>query len=383
MKVITYKPAGRESWYFHLHGKHVPTPSRQIRRGGFKTEAEAQREGRKIAKAIDDGTFVARNAETIAGFLTAWMEYKTPTLKPSAAESYANSVRVHLVPNLGQRRVQDLRPEHVAAMIGEMLATGRSDRRGGLSPKSVRNHVGVLHAALDDAVRWGRVQRNVVDVVQLPRWERAEPRTWTSAQMRAFLAATAASRDAAAWRLVLSTGIRRGELAALRWRHVELDRGEVRIETSRVKAGSRTVEGSPKSKSSRRTLPLDRSTTDTLRRWKGQQARERLAAGEAWCGSVDRDDDFVVADEIGRPLAPNTITRHWTKAVLNSGLPIIRLHDGRHSYATVALNEAGQHPRVVQERLGHSVVATTLGLYVHVTDDAHRRAADAVAALLD
>jgi hypothetical protein len=199
VKVVAYKPAGRESWYFHLHGKHVPTPSRQIRRGGFKTQAEAQREGRKIAKAIDDGTFVARNAETIAGFPTAWIEYKTPTLKPSAAQSYADSVRAHLMPHIGHCRVQDLRPEHIASMISAMLTT-RSDRRGGLSPKSVRNHVGVLHAALDAAVRWGRVQRNVVDVVQLPRWERTEPRTWTSAQMRAFLTATAPSRDAAAWR---------------------------------------------------------------------------------------------------------------------------------------------------------------------------------------
>lgn len=383
MKVQTYKPRGRDKWVFRLHGRDVPTPSRQVQRGGFATEAEAQREGRKVARQIDEGTFVVRHAESVAAFLDAWIDVKRPALKPSVQATYADAVRVHLNPRIGDHRVQELKPEHVARLYAELLANGRIDGRGGLGAKTVRNIAAVLSGALDDAVKWGRVQRNVCDVVDLPRWERPAIRTWTSAQMRAFLTATSSSRDGAAWRLLLTTGCRRGELGAFRWRHVDLDRGKLTIETARVKAGSQTVEGSPKSRASRRTISIDPGTIAALRAWKRRQAGERLAAGEGWWGAPDREDDFVMADELGRPLAPNTITRHWTAAIIRAGLPLIRLHDARHTYATVALMEAGERDKVISERLGHSDIATTQRLYAHVRERDDRRAADAVASLLD
>jgi integrase len=185
------------------------------------------------------------------------------------------------------------------------------------------------------------------------------------------------------WRLLLTTGCRRGELGAFRWRHVDLDRGVLTIATARVKAGSVTVEGSSKSKASRRRISIDPGTVTALRTWKRRHAAERVADGAGWWGTGDRDDDFVMADELGRPLAAGTITRHWTAAVMRAGLPLIRLHDARHTYATVALMEAGERDKVISERLGHSDIATTQRLYAHVREQDDRRAADAVAALLD
>jgi integrase len=191
MKVQTYKPTGRDKWVFRLHGRDVPTPSRQVPRGGFATQEEAQREGRKVARQIDKGTFVVRHADSVAAFLEAWIEVKRPALKPSVQETYADAVRVHLTPRLGDHKLQALKPEHVARLYADLLSTGRVDGRGGLGAKTVRNIAAVLSGALDDAVKWGRVQRNVCDVVDLPRWERPPIATWTSVQMRSFLAATA------------------------------------------------------------------------------------------------------------------------------------------------------------------------------------------------
>jgi integrase len=207
--------------------------------------------------------------------------------------------------------------------------------------------------------------------------------TWTSAEMRQFLAGTSETRFGAAWRLVLTTGCRRGEVAALRWRHVDLERATVSILSARVKAGARTVEGSPKSKASTRTISIDPKTVASLRQWKARQTAERMAAGPAWSGASEREDDFVMTNEIGEPLAPKTITRWWSREVMRLGLPVIRLHDARHTYATVAIVESNQTDKVISHRLGHSDIATTLRLYAHVREQDDRRAADAVAGLLD
>jgi integrase len=384
MKVTTYKPDNRPSWYFHLHGTEVPTPSHQLRRGGFASQREAQRAGREVARALERGEYVPDSTETVAGFLALWMQTKRPSLKATSAASYEQVIRLRIVPHLGEVRlaVLEREPERVAQFYGVLLASGRQDGRGGLNPKTVRNVAGVLHEALDDAVKWGRCLRNPSDAVDLPRWERPEITTWTSAEMAQFLAATESTRLGLAWRVLLTTGCRRGELAGLRWRAIDFRRRTMAITLTRVRAGAVTVIDTPKTKSSRRVIALDDVTVAALRQRQRDQGAERLAAGPAWHGPADRLDDYVVADEIGRPLPPGTISRWWSKEVERVGLPLIRLHDARHTHATVALLEGGQRDEVVSARLGHSSVATTLRLYAHVKERDDRRAADAVAALI-
>jgi integrase len=168
----------------------------------------------------------------------------------------------------------------------------------------------------------------------------------------------------------------------LRWRDVDLSAGAVTFVTTRVKAGTRTVEATPKTPGSVRRVALDAGTLNALRRWQRAQSAERLAAGAGWCTRGERSDDYVVADEVGRPYAPQTLTRWFNRESARLELPAIRLHDGRHSHATTALNDARQPVKVVSQRLGHSDVATTMRLYQHVLPRDDQRAADETAAAI-
>ena len=163
--------------------------------------------------------------------------------------------------------------------------------------------------------------------------------------------------------LLATTGMRRGEVIGLRWRDVDFDAGDLAVANTLTTAGSSTVvSGPPKTPRSRRQIFLDDWTLDVLRAHRRAQAAERLSVGPAW----NAGEDYVFTDEVGNSLHPDSVSRQFQQAVNRSGLPRIRLHDLRHSYATVAL-KAGVHPKVVSERLGHATVGVTLDLYSHVT----------------
>ncbi len=251
---------------------------------------------------------------------------------------------------------------------------------GGLSPTTVQLVHQVLSKALSDAVRHQLVPNNVASLVEAPRRARLEFHTWTGEQAGAFLRHTADERLAALWRLFLTTGMRRGEVAALRWQDVNLERSvlSVRQTGNRLKGGVWTV-GTPKGRgdaaAKSRRLSLDAGTVAALRAHRAQQLQERLAWGSDW-----QDEGLVFTREDGSPLNPTTIGHRLTLRARQANLPHLRLHDLRHTYATLAL-EAGVHPKVVSERLGHANIGITLNLYSHVSDGMDRDAADRVAGL--
>ena len=174
------------------------------------------------------------------------------------------------------------------------------------------------------------------------------------------------------WRLALATGLRRGELCGLRWKDVDLAAGTLSVASTRVVADA-VVTGEPKTKAGARMVSLDRETVLALSIWRRGQAEERLAAGAGWS-----DTGLVFVDVLGVPPHPETITRWWREAVARAGLPAIRLHDARHTAATVMLR-AGVPVKVVSQRLGHADVAVTMRVYQHVTAQDDRAAADAAA----
>lgn len=238
----------------------------------------------------------------------------------------------------------------------------------------------VLHRCFRDAVRWKKIPFNPADSADPPKLsaddDRDEMQVWTPAQVQTFLAHVQAERLYALWALAFSTGMRRGELCGLRWSDVDLDAGRLRVAQTLARVGKRLEYGTPKSKRSRRSLPLDTRTVAALKSWKAQQARERLAWGPAY-----NDTGLVFNREDGSPLSPDGVGKAFEVRARKSKLPIIRLHDIRHTYASISL-ASGVNIKVLSERLGHATVAFTLDVYGHLLPGMQEDAAEQVAGLI-
>ena len=235
-----------------------------------------------------------------------------------------------------------------------------------------------LHRCFVDAVKWGDLRRNPADFVDRPRAPRPEIQSWTPQLVRRYLDYTKDDRLIALWRLLATTGLRRGEALGLRWSDLDLDSARLSVRQSLLSFTHQSaVFGEPKSANSRRSIDLDSETVVKLRRWRVRVAQEQLRAGEAWNSS-----GLVFADEIGRPLNPQTVMRAFTRMSEAAGLPRIKLHGLRHSHATAML-AAGISPKVAQERLGHFSVSLTLDTYSHTVAGMQAEAARRVADLID
>lgn len=200
-------------------------------------------------------------------------------------------------------------------------------------------------------------------------------RVWSPTDLRTFLASVKGDRLYAMWLLFITTGLRRGEVAGLRWSDLDLDRGRLSVNVARVVVNHTVVDTSPKSKRTRE-LAIDPGTVKALRSHQVAQGAERLAWGPGYNGSP-----LVFTWEDGRPLHPDVITRTFKRLATAAGLPVVRVHDLRHSYASAALS-AGVGLKVMQERLGHSSVAITGDVYSHVSREVDQAAADQVAAVI-
>jgi integrase len=243
-----------------------------------------------------------------------------------------------------------------------------------LAPRTVRGVHTVLRQALSDAVAWQRLPRNPADRAKPPSLAslgEIPPRTWSARELDDFLSHVRDDRLYAAWRVGAMTGLRRGELLGLDWDAVDLDAGRLAITRTLIEGKGAPRFSEPKTKRGRRSVALDDGTVEALREHRERQLDERVAWGPAY-----HDHGLVFCREDGTPLWPRTFSRSFDHHVRAAGLPKIRLHDLRHTHATLAL-EAGVHPKVVQERLGHATIAITLDTYSHaipaLQEDARRR----------
>ncbi len=235
----------------------------------------------------------------------------------------------------------------------------------------------MIRRALVDAVRWGLVMRNVAALVTAPRRARSEIRALTPDQARLLLAVAEGDRLGALYMMALTTGMREGELLALRWRDVNLEVALAAVRSTLYRGDGKLRLGEPKTARSRRSVHLTSEAVAALRRHRERQSAERLRLGPAW-----EDNDLVFANEVGRLVEPqNMLRRSFVPLLERAGLPRIRFHDLRHSTATLLLG-AGVHPKIVSEMLGHATVAITLDTYSHVTPAMHRGAAAAMSSLL-
>jgi integrase len=349
----------------------VPTAGgkrQQVRRRGFATKKEAQAEVTRLLGDVQQGSYVRPSKLTFGRYLTErWIPAMRPTVRKTTASAYAQMAK-HLERHLGAVPLGELDGPQLTALYGKLSDSGLSDR-------TVRYVHVTAHRALKDAVRWHLIPRNVADDANAPRQPGAKPRAWTPEEVGTFLTVAAEDRWSAMWRLAATTGLRRGELAGLRWDDLNLSDGLLEVNQATVVAYGVAVESEPKTASGRRSMALDPLTVDMLKAWRRQQREEQFAMGAGWQGD---GRVFVWAD--GSALHPNVITRTFGRLVKQAALPALTIHGLRHSWATTALR-AGVPVKVVSGRLGHSSARITLDVYTASIPALDSAAADLVANL--
>jgi integrase len=330
-----------------------------------RTQAEVRAKFGDARERIESGAPVKDASMTVAAWLEDWITkaLAASDRKQATKDLYATIARSHLVPTLGTIPLGRLRPSDVEALIV-------AKRKASLSASTVRTIYTVLRAALDIASRDGLLRSNPAAAVRRPGVERKDAAHLTAEQAQALLEAIRGDRLETLFRVMLATGLRRGEALVLHWSDVDLDAGLLRVRwtLSRTSKGLQLDE--PKTDRSRRTVPLPRSAIEALRAHRTRQAEEQLAAADAWL-----DNGLVFTTEIGTPLEPRNVLRRFELLAQRAGLSGVHLHTLRHSAASFLL-AAGTHTKVVQEHLGHSSYAITADIYSHVGPAQQREAAD-------
>jgi integrase len=315
-------------------------------------------------RELQTGVVALGPSQTVATFLESWLEQTAkPTLRPRTHLRYVQLVRKHALPTLGAIALRKLTPQHLATLYGRKFDEG-------LSPRSVQFLHAVLHRAFKQAVRWQLIGRNPADAVDAPKPRRPEIRPLSPLEARQLLEAARGDNFEALYVLSLTTGMRQGEVLGLTWAAIDLDAGrlEVRATLQRL-PGSWSLE-EPKTGKSRRSIRLAPVAVRALRAQRARQAEQRLRLGSAW-----PNHDLVFTNGWGEPLDGRHLPDRFLRPLLKkAGLPTIRWHDLRHSFATLALTQ-GVHPKVVQEMLGHSSVSLTLDVYSHVLPNLQEEAA--------
>lgn len=428
---------GKASYRFRVDVGTRPDGSRERQWFTYPTLAEARREYRRITTEVAAGTFVKRDKTTVGVVLTEWLDGRRD-VRPNTLAGYRFDLKP-VIDHLGAIPLQQLRTADIDALVtlrmagapvaqrdkrgrrsaevlgwlrarpdgasfGEMYAEfGNAGEKalarlvgsgevirpargryaaarpadperpkvaGGVSARTVVSMLVVLSSALDDAMAQGLVARNVARLVKRPKIANAEMSAWTSEQAAAFRTHISSDRLAACWLLTLA-GFRRSEVLGLRWADVDLDAGTVSIAQGRVVVGGGTATGDPKSTRSRRTLPMPLAVIAALRGFKTRQAEEHLSLGGGWPNT-----GLVAVNADGSPIRPETYSKAFAAHCAAAGVPVIRLHDARHTAASQLL-EAGVPVATVAKWLGHDP-AVLLRTYAHVPDDALAAVGDAL-----
>lgn len=365
------------AWAYSLELAADHGHRRQVTKSGFPSQ-KAAAEARAEAKTTysDPEVSIEYGRMTVAEWLTTWMQIRTDPhgrkpLRASTAACYQAHIDAAWEPKIGHVRLRDLTGSQIESVHRHL-------RKSGVTEATVLRYHATLSGALNYAYRKGYIARNPLDRVELGEVTRHEQTIWTLDQWRTFENGTKTDRLYALYRLAVDSGMRRGELLGLRWQDVNLDAGTVTVSVSLVHVGNDVVESTPKTKAGTdRTVHLTTATLTALRTWRAKQAADQLAAGELWTGT-----DRVFTDTLGGDLVPKTIYQQFIRKVTALELPRMRFHDLRHLSATIG-GAAGETPKEMSKRLGHSDPAFTQRVYQHIWEDQAKAGASARGSLLD
>lgn len=328
-----------------------------------QTKTEALRRLHEVQAKAKQGFKPGPERLTLGQHLEDWLENTVKvSVRGRTFESYCQIVRGHLTPGLGKARLTNITPQDVQKYLTQK-------HKGGLSARSVQYHRAILRGALNQALKWGLVARNVAALADPPRVRQREVQPLTLDQARVFLEAARGDRLEALYTTALSLGLRQGECLGLHWQDVDFDAGRLEVRTTLQRIGGKLQLVEPKTERSRRRLSLPAFAVAALREHRVRQLQERLQAGSLWV-----DSGLVFTTHFGGPIAKENLRRPWARLLRDAKLPPIRFHDLRHSAASL-LHAQGADARLIMGVLGHSQISTTMNVYAHIFEEAKQEAA--------
>ena len=331
-----------------------------------KSQKEVREWVRKTTAAVDNSTYSEPSRMTVAQWLDVWLAEYLDAVKPATAYSYKTKAKLHIKPALGAVKLQKLKPHHVQTFCNSLF------REKNLSPKSVKCIHGVFHTALKQAVKNGLILTNPADGTTLPRIEKPEIETLPIEKISAFIEQTASHKYGAIYFLTLFTGMRQSEVLGLTWDCIDFEKGTILVRRQLIKdrlISEYTLQTLKNDKP--RTVTPARAVMQRLWLHRRQQHEQQEQAGELW----DNPMNLVFTNPIGGHLVHLTVYKHYKALVAEMGIPDMRFHDLRHTYAVNAL-QSGDDIKTVQGNLGHHTAAFTLDTYGHVTEEMKQASAD-------
>jgi integrase len=431
--ITVYKRGETWSYRLDLGPDPVKGDRQRENKGGFDSEDAAWKAALESQSRLEQGRHVKPSQRKVSEFLDEWLSVVKVSVKPSTYQNYVDYIEAYVKPAVGKRRLQDITVPVLNMLYRQLLASGRSKpdnntkmyaywsakqhqrnghgptpaeiakacgtsihaarsagtrfRRGripqprsaGLAPKTVKNIHRMLHRAFKDAVAWNYVTFNPAEHASLPRDARSgrnRPRPWTLDELASWLRVALNDRFAGMWALAATTGMRRSELAGVERDALDLDNGTLAVEDTLVVVKGHATESDGKTDDSRRTISLDPFTVAALRRYVEMIDREREESGDGY-----PDHGKLMCFEDGRRLHPDTVTRRFNRLVDQAAVRRIRLHDVRHTYATLA-RDLGVDGKIVTDRLGHANETVTQQIYTHRSTGQDRAAAEMVAQII-
>ena len=376
-KTITKNGKEYTYWEARYTVGYDPGTGKQIQRSiTGKTQKEVSQKLKEATHNLDDGTYTAPNKMTLGKWLEIWEQEYLGGVKPLTVQAYDKNVRIHIKPALGAVRLEALDAHTIQGFLNRLAkADGESP---GLAPKTIHMIHGVLHKALQQAVRIGYLRFNPADACELPRMERREIKPLDNNAIGAFMEAISNHKFEAVYLTMLFTGMRRGEALGLTWDCVDLEKGTILINKQLQNIPNHPGEfrliSTKNSKG--RTIVAAASVVALLKDQQVQQEEKRVIAGDAW-----KETGFVFTNDTGDHLSPSTVYHQYKKLAASIGYPNARLHDLRHTYAVAAL-QAGDDVKTVQGNLGHHTASFTLDVYGHVTEQMKQASADRMEAFI-
>jgi len=352
---VSQRPNGRWRYIIELGTDSVTGKRRQDTKSGFETEQDA--EMAKMRKLIDygAGTYVQPTKETVKEYFENWIAQKANHVRGGTLKGYHVITYTHVIPKLGNLTLKELKPHHL-----EYLYTSSMKGDRPLSPRSVTHIHRMIHDALEHAVRIELIPKNPSKSVKPPRCSRPELEVWDEYQLVDFLDAAKDDAFYGVFLILATSGMRVGECLGLKWQDINLSSGRVSINRTYSKAFKGHEFREPKTRSSIRNIPLPTQTIHFLTQHKEQQRILKKEMGESF-----NSLGLVNCSRNGTPIDPRNLARHWARIIKRTNLQRIRMHDLRHTHATLLL-KGNVHVKVVSERLGHSSVDITMDTYSHL-----------------
>ena len=342
---------GSVSYQIVAESDHDPTTGKRERiyRTVRGTKKQAESTLRKLIESLEAGLTTDASAIKLCDWMDTWFTNYLPNIEATTRAGYRESIRNYIAPHLGNIPLKFLKTDSIQAWINMLIQRG-------LGAKTIRNAYNNLNAALKKAVVLRMLAYNPCEGAVLPKLKRPKINVYSPADIQAALKAAYGTSIFLPMALALLTGMRRGEICALKWKNVDFEKKQIYVCENRVHGEKEVVEKAPKSEAGNRTIPMSGELTKIL-----GVARMQYYIDAAEYGPGFRDMDYVICNGNGTPYHPDSLTKRWRRFLQTSNLPYIRFHDLRHSNATV-LMASGVNPKTVQQLLGHSDVSITVNV---------------------